>query len=63
MNVAMTVDELIELLQSLPPEAHTYKVETEGCDCTGNASSVSIEHVDAWLDYPARDYVLIGRAR
>lgn len=36
----MTVADLINKLQLLPPDA---KVETEGCDCIGDAAGVVIE--------------------
>lgn len=36
----MTVAELIEKLQAMPPDA---QVETEGCDCIGQAEGVRLE--------------------
>lgn len=37
---ALTVAELIAELQKMPPEA---RVLTEGCDCTGQATSVRLQ--------------------
>lgn len=36
----MTVTELIEKLKAMPPDA---QVETEGCDCTGQAEGVRLD--------------------
>lgn len=39
----MTIRELIELLEGLPPEL---RVETEGCDCIGIAGGVDVSDDD-----------------
>ena len=36
----MTVAELIEKLRQMPPDA---QVETEGCDCVGQAAGVNLD--------------------
>lgn len=40
----MTGQELLEILQALPPEHLSREVSTEGCDCYGDVKRVSVEY-------------------
>lgn len=50
----MTVKELIEKLETMPQE---YEVQTEGCDCYGDAADVTIE------DWESKPFVCIIRGK
>lgn len=55
-SMTLTVAELIAALQAFPPET---PVLTEGCDCIGAATSVTLIPADEFSHAPA--YLLIER--
>ncbi len=49
----LTLNELIELLQNQvdnDPESGDYKVSVEGCDCSGPAGGIVVDHAFQQVD-------------